>query len=188
MCSCRAVFHRVGQGMAGMKKPAFHLLPTALILCLWAAALGGEAGGGAEFLIPSSAQKVRPGSKGPGAARIRAGHSRAKKTRGRAASSKLSRRGRRVRIPSKPGSMILPTRVLEIQQALIARGVLEQPASGQYDQATIDAMKVFQTREKIDVTGFPTAHALKRLGLSEAPTTQGHGSDGSNGSTRITNP
>jgi hypothetical protein len=37
--------------------------------------------------------------------------------------------------------------------------------TGEYDDATIEAMRRFQTQQKIPVTGYPTAHALKRLGL-----------------------
>jgi cytoskeletal protein RodZ len=61
---------------------------------------------------------------------------------------------------------IEPKRATEIQQALIERGFLIGPPTGLYDDATIDAMRRFQARERIDVTGYPTAHALKRLGLT----------------------
>ena len=63
--------------------------------------------------------------------------------------------------------MIPAPRVLEIQQALIGKGYLTEPASGQYDPATVGAMKAFQAKENIDVTGYPTAHALKLLGLND---------------------
>ncbi len=56
-------------------------------------------------------------------------------------------------------------RISEIQQALIKRGFLETEPSGNYDDATIDAMSRFQKSQKIRVTGYPTAHALNRLGL-----------------------
>lgn len=57
------------------------------------------------------------------------------------------------------------SRTIEIQQALASRGFYRGEMSGIYDEATIDAMRRFQTNEKISVTGYPTAHALKRLGL-----------------------
>ncbi|NBO64568.1 MAG: hypothetical protein EBU88_06950 [Acidobacteria bacterium] len=57
-------------------------------------------------------------------------------------------------------------RVVEIQSALSDRGLYEGTPSGNYDQATIEAMRQFQVREKIPATGYPTAHALKRLGLA----------------------
>jgi hypothetical protein len=58
------------------------------------------------------------------------------------------------------------SRALQIQQALKQRGFYSGEMTGVYDQATIEAMRRFQTREKIPVTGYPTAHALKRLGLA----------------------
>ncbi len=56
-------------------------------------------------------------------------------------------------------------RVTQIQQALVARGLLTGEPSGIYDEATFEAMRQFQGAQKIDVTGYPTAHSLKRLGL-----------------------
>jgi len=58
------------------------------------------------------------------------------------------------------------SRVIEIQQALTRRGFFQSETTGVYDEATIDAMRRFQTSEKIPVTGYPTAHALKRLWLA----------------------
>ena len=83
----------------------------------------------------------------------------------------LSKRGRRSKVVRRPGTLIPASRVLEIQNALIAKGFLAEPASGQYDQTTVEAMRAFQAAEKMDVTGYPTAHSLKRLGLSEGPPT-----------------
>jgi peptidoglycan hydrolase-like protein with peptidoglycan-binding domain len=61
---------------------------------------------------------------------------------------------------------IAPERVIEIQRALIERKYLEGEPTGVYDDVTIEAMRQFQTKEQIDVTGYPTAHSLKRLGLT----------------------
>ena len=61
---------------------------------------------------------------------------------------------------------IPPERVIEIQRALIERKYLEGEPTGVYDDVTIEAMRQFQTKERIDVTGYPTAHSLKRLGLT----------------------
>ena len=58
------------------------------------------------------------------------------------------------------------SRALQIQQALKQRGFYTGEMTGIYDQATVDAMRRFQTEEKIPATGYPTAHALKRLGLA----------------------
>jgi hypothetical protein len=58
------------------------------------------------------------------------------------------------------------SRVLEIQQSLAGRGFYQGEMTGVYDDATADAMRRFQINEKISATGYPTAHALKRLGLA----------------------
>jgi hypothetical protein len=65
---------------------------------------------------------------------------------------------RRVKIES--------SRVLQIQQALTQRSFYSGEMTGFYDEATVDAMRRFQASQKISVTGYPTAHALKRLGLA----------------------
>jgi Putative peptidoglycan binding domain len=57
------------------------------------------------------------------------------------------------------------SRALQIQQALKQRGYYNGEMTGIYDQPTVEAMRRFQTQEKIPATGYPTAHALKRLGL-----------------------
>jgi peptidoglycan hydrolase-like protein with peptidoglycan-binding domain len=57
--------------------------------------------------------------------------------------------------------------VTEIQNSLIKLGYLEGPASGQYDEMTVQAMKQFQNENKLPDTGLPSAHALKRLGVSK---------------------
>ncbi len=66
----------------------------------------------------------------------------------------------------RKGIKIDGARVLQIQQALNKRGFYTGEMSGAYDQATIEAMRRFQVNQKIPVTGYPTAHALKRLGLT----------------------
>lgn len=62
---------------------------------------------------------------------------------------------------------IEPARALAIQQALASRGFYAGEMTGVYDDATIEAMRRFQASSRIAVTGYPTAHALKRLGLGE---------------------
>jgi Putative peptidoglycan binding domain len=59
------------------------------------------------------------------------------------------------------------SRVLEIQQALAAKGFYQGEMTGVYDESTIDAMRRFQLKENILATGYPTAHALRRLGLAK---------------------
>lgn len=57
-------------------------------------------------------------------------------------------------------------RVIQIQQALAGKGFYSGESTGIYDEATIDSMRRFQSSQKISATGYPTAHALKRLGLA----------------------
>lgn len=66
-------------------------------------------------------------------------------------------RGKKVNIDSE--------RVIQIQQALSKRGFYSGETTGVYDETTVDAMRRFQISGKIAVTGYPTAHSLKRLGL-----------------------
>ncbi|MGH9768281.1 MAG: peptidoglycan-binding domain-containing protein [Blastocatellia bacterium] len=70
-------------------------------------------------------------------------------------------------VPTRRKSVnIDESRVLQIQQALNNRGFYTGEITGVYDQATIEAMRRFQANQKIPATGYPTAHALKRLGLT----------------------
>jgi Putative peptidoglycan binding domain len=70
-------------------------------------------------------------------------------------------------VPSRrKGVKIDESRALQIQQALKKRGFYTEELSGVYDQTTIEAMRRFQVDQKIPATGYPTAHALKRLGLT----------------------
>ena len=59
-----------------------------------------------------------------------------------------------------------PQRITEIQQALRLKGYFIGEPTGVWDDATYDAMKRYQVNQKIDATGYPTAHSLKRLGLT----------------------
>ncbi|HWQ34972.1 MAG TPA: peptidoglycan-binding protein [Blastocatellia bacterium] len=59
-----------------------------------------------------------------------------------------------------------PARITEIQQALSQKGFYAGEPTGTWDEATYNAMKRFQISQRIDATGYPTAHALKRLGLT----------------------
>ncbi|MFN6201817.1 MAG: peptidoglycan-binding domain-containing protein [Acidobacteriota bacterium] len=58
-------------------------------------------------------------------------------------------------------------RVVEIQRALRDRGIYDGELSGVYDEVTVESMRKFQADQKIPVTGYPTAHSLKRLGLAK---------------------
>jgi hypothetical protein len=69
--------------------------------------------------------------------------------------------------PRPTGGGIPGDRVTEIQNALIKAGYLEGPASGQYDDATVQAMKEFQSANGFSATGAPSAPALKKLGVAK---------------------
>lgn len=69
--------------------------------------------------------------------------------------------------PRPTGSGIPSERVSEIQNALIKAGYLASPASGQYDDATIQAMKQFQAANGFPQTGSPSAPSLKKLGVAK---------------------
>src|SRR5262245_10237578 len=70
--------------------------------------------------------------------------------------------------PSRPTSSgIPPERVTEIQNALIKVGYLDGPATGQYDDNTIEAMKQYQSANRLPQTGLPSAPVLKKLGVSK---------------------
>ncbi len=60
---------------------------------------------------------------------------------------------------------IAPGRVVQIQNALIAEGLMTGPANGVYDQATFNAMSSFQSRKGLKPLGVPTADSLKALGV-----------------------
>ncbi|HKP11732.1 MAG TPA: peptidoglycan-binding domain-containing protein, partial [Blastocatellia bacterium] len=69
--------------------------------------------------------------------------------------------------PRQSGSGIPAERVTEIQNALIKAGYLEGPASGQYDDNTVQAMKQFQENNRLSQTGLPSASTLKKLGVAK---------------------
>lgn len=69
--------------------------------------------------------------------------------------------------PRPTGGGIPTERVTEIQTALIKAGYLEGPASGQYDDDTIQAMKQFQAANRLSGSGMPSASTLKKLGVSK---------------------
>ena len=91
------------------------------------------------------------------------------------AESRHSRRGRYelpYRAPeasvSHPTSAGIPSeRVTEMQNALIKAGYMQAPASGQYDDATTQAMKQYQAANGLSPTGLPSAPLLKKLGVSK---------------------
>jgi Putative peptidoglycan binding domain len=69
--------------------------------------------------------------------------------------------------PKRVNVKMDPSRVFEIQQALAGKGFYQGEMTGVYDESTVDAMRRFQLKENILATGYPTAHALRRLGLAK---------------------
>ncbi len=62
-----------------------------------------------------------------------------------------------------------PARASEIQQALIARGYLNQQPNGVWDDSTRSAMRRFQEEHQFPTTGLPEAKSLMKLGLGPHP-------------------
>lgn len=58
-------------------------------------------------------------------------------------------------------------RIRQIQEALAKKGYYSGEISGQYGEATIEAMRKFQEEHRVDVTGYATAQSLKLLGLTD---------------------
>jgi peptidoglycan hydrolase-like protein with peptidoglycan-binding domain len=50
---------------------------------------------------------------------------------------------------------------------LTKKGFYAGAITGQYDDATIEAMRKFQETNRIDVTGYATAQSLRLLGLTD---------------------
>jgi len=69
--------------------------------------------------------------------------------------------------PLKRNDLVIPQqRVLEIQYELAKRGFYNAEPNGVYDDKTVQAMLEFQKNYGLPATGYPTAHSLKRLGLT----------------------
>src|SRR5262245_44366782 len=97
----------------------------------------------------------------------RGGYLSARRGRGRRSTVYYEARESSAASP-RPASTGIPTeRVTEIQRALIKGGYLEGQATGQYDDSTIAAMKQFQTDNGFPASGLPSAHTLKKLGVSK---------------------
>ncbi len=57
------------------------------------------------------------------------------------------------------------SRVVEIQSALASSGYFRGETTGQWDQATAEAMRAYQQSNGFKTTGKPDALSLKKLGL-----------------------
>ncbi len=69
--------------------------------------------------------------------------------------------------PAPRTSGIVLERVIEIQNALLKAGYFQGEATGVYDDTTKQAMKQYQQANKLHPSGLPSAHALKKLGVSK---------------------
>lgn len=78
-----------------------------------------------------------------------------------------SKKTAKAKKPAAPPRQTQPTsdRYREIQEALIAKGFLEGPATGQWDEKTIDAFKRFERSQNLNDDGKLDSLALIALGL-----------------------
>jgi peptidoglycan hydrolase-like protein with peptidoglycan-binding domain len=70
-------------------------------------------------------------------------------------------------VARRPRGQMQPTpeRYREIQQALIDRGYLQEPATGVWGPDSVAAMKRYQSEQKLEATGKLDSLSLIRLGL-----------------------
>lgn len=73
----------------------------------------------------------------------------------------VRRRKARPRVQTAP----TPARISEIQSALAAQGAYKAQPSGKWDNATIQAMKQYQSSHGLTATGKLDAPTLQKLGL-----------------------
>lgn len=69
-----------------------------------------------------------------------------------------------VRKPSAPASPA-PDRLREVQQALLDRGYMKSVPNGQWDASSIDALKRFESDQKVRIDGKIDSKMLIALGL-----------------------
>ena len=93
--------------------------------------------------------------------------SRARTKTAQRRSRSKSRRSRKATVARANTSKVPAERVTEIQAALIKAGYMSGEPSGEYDNATIEAMKRYQSDNGLQKTGRPSAHSLKKLGVSK---------------------
>jgi hypothetical protein len=85
-----------------------------------------------------------------------------KKT-GTSARSKASSRRKTKKVKGQEAPT--PDRINEIQEKLASKGLFSDTPSGKWDDATVDAMKKFQTGQGLAPTGKLDALTLQKLGL-----------------------
>lgn len=85
------------------------------------------------------------------------------KSSGKSSSKKNSRRVKGQAAPT-------PERINEIQQALTKSGAYTDVPSGRWDDATVEAMKKYQSSHGLNPTGKLDALTLQKLGFSSETT------------------
>lgn len=70
-------------------------------------------------------------------------------------------------LPRAVATGIPQDRVMEIQSALSKLGYYNGEINGVYDETTRQAMKQYQQANNLSPSGMPSAHALKKLGVSK---------------------
>jgi len=112
-----------------------------------------------------------PQAKAPKKKAKRVPSTKAKSTAHHTASAKITKR-RGLPHGSRGRLALLhldPSRVEEIQQALIREGVLSGTPTGTWDNSTKDAMRQYQSENGFSETGLPDAKSLMKLGLGPHP-------------------
>lgn len=110
--------------------------------------------------------KVKRGSRKSGRVK-QARRGRGRRNAMMSANGRYGRRTAGYRRISGPASAMPADRVREIQDALKQEGFFEGEPTGQYDKATVDAMKEYQKSRNFRATGYPTAEALQSLRLTK---------------------
>ncbi|GEJ56120.1 peptidoglycan-binding domain-containing protein [Anaeromyxobacter diazotrophicus] len=105
----------------------------------------------------------------PGSERSDGAHARGKKEEqggtGKATSTRVPARAGHPAVAASPEELMQPGSALRIQEALRARGLLREPASGELDEPTSAALRRFQGQEHLAQTGAPDRETLRRLGI-----------------------
>ena len=78
-----------------------------------------------------------------------------------------SKSAARTKAPARPRTQQQPTpeRSQEIQQALVEKGYLQEPPTGEWDAQSSEALKRFQADQQLQATGKLDSLSLIRLGL-----------------------
>jgi peptidoglycan hydrolase-like protein with peptidoglycan-binding domain len=110
----------------------------------------------------TASQSKKPVHKSPsGASTTHSTTATTKSSHSSSAKNSKSRKSKKVKGQAAP----TPERINEIQEALAKGGVFTGTPSGKWDDATIDAMKKFQSANGLNPSGKLDAPTLQKLGL-----------------------